>query len=104
MKKLRSILFLLIIFHIITAPVCAEPVHIGMTFSPRQSEYLDQDWKKTYIQILDMNFDIIRLVAYWSQIENQKDRFDLLLMPDNDGKRFLGDILHSVFVRQRIGA
>jgi hypothetical protein len=75
-RKIRLISAAVIIFHLLSGLVYAETTRIGITFSSTQSEYLGQDWKKTYIQILDMGFDIIRLGAYWSQIEKEKDRFD----------------------------
>ncbi|MGB2706176.1 MAG: beta-galactosidase [Candidatus Omnitrophota bacterium] len=74
MKKLTRLLILILIF--IQAAAQAEPLGIGTTFSPRQSEYLDQDWKAVYLSILGMGFDIIRLSAYWDRIEKKKDTYD----------------------------
>ena len=53
-----------------------EPVVVGVTYSPKQSEYLDQDWKKTYIEILDCGFNAIRLGAYWNEIEKEPGVYD----------------------------
>ena len=49
---------------------------MGTTYSPRQSQYLEQDWKKTYLEVLDAGFDVIRLGAYWSEMEKEPDVFD----------------------------
>jgi len=57
-------------------PAQAEPLLVGTTFSPRQNEYLGQDWKKAYISILEMGFDVIRLAAYWNVIEKEKDVYN----------------------------
>ncbi|MFC1644369.1 beta-galactosidase, partial [Candidatus Omnitrophota bacterium] len=56
--------------------VCAEPLRVGTTYSPRQSEYLGMDWKKTYLAVLDEGFDIIRLGAYWDEIEKSENSYD----------------------------
>ncbi|MEA3489268.1 MAG: beta-galactosidase [Candidatus Omnitrophota bacterium] len=58
------------------APGIADQVRIGTTYSRRQCEYLGIDWKKTYIAILDTGFDIIRLGAYWDEIEKKKGEYD----------------------------
>jgi hypothetical protein len=54
----------------------ADSMRIGTTFSPRQSEYLGIDWKKAYLSTLDMGFDLIRLGAYWDEIEKKEDVYD----------------------------
>ncbi|MGD2279036.1 MAG: beta-galactosidase [Candidatus Omnitrophota bacterium] len=54
----------------------AEDLRIGTTFSPVQSKYLDMDWKETYLSILDSGFDLIRLGAYWKEIEKEEDVYD----------------------------
>lgn len=54
----------------------AKEVRIGTTYSPRQSGYLGMDWKKTYLEVLDEGFDIVRLGAYWDEIEKEKDVYD----------------------------
>lgn len=52
------------------------PVSVGTTFSQVQCEYLELDWKDTYKETLEMNFDVIRLGAYWSRIERKQGVFD----------------------------
>ncbi|MFH1552662.1 MAG: beta-galactosidase [Candidatus Omnitrophota bacterium] len=56
--------------------LCAEPLRVGTTYSPRQSEYLDMDWRETYLAVLDEGFDIIRLGAYWDEIEKSENIYD----------------------------
>lgn len=73
MKILALFISLALLFQ--SPPVYARNIRIGTTYSPKQSMYLDQDWKKTYQDILDMGFDIIRLGAYWNEIESKKDNF-----------------------------
>ncbi len=70
----RSILAILLFLQCST--LYAEPVRVGTTFSPLQCEYLDLVWKKTYLAILELRPDIIRLGAYWSEIEKEKDVYD----------------------------
>ena len=57
-------------------PVHAEGLRVGTTFSPVQCGYLGQDWKKTYIRVLGMGFDIVRLGAYWAYIEKAEGVYD----------------------------
>jgi len=69
-------LVLTVLFLFQCSMLCAEPLRAGTTFSPRQCEYLDMDWKETYITILGYGFDIIRLGAYWNEIEKKEDIYD----------------------------
>ena len=70
---MKTILFIIILsFSFQTVSLSREAIRIGTTYSRRQSEYLDQDWKKVYISILDMGFDILRLGAYWDRIEKEE--------------------------------
>ena len=55
----------------------AKPMRVGTTFSPAQCEYLGLDWKNAYLRILDEEFDLIRLGAYWSEIEKQEGVYGL---------------------------
>jgi len=72
----RFLAAMLILVNLHAVLLQAEPARVGTTFSPRQCKYLGQDWKKTYLEILDMGFEIIRLGAYWDQIEKEKDVYD----------------------------
>jgi len=51
-------------------------LRLGITYSPIQSRYLGQDQKQAYLDVLNMGFDIIRLGAYWKDIEKEKDEYD----------------------------
>jgi len=75
MRK-RIYLCLLILLSAITGNSYAENTRVGTTFSQVQCEYLGLDWRETYQEILEMDLDIIRIGAYWSRIEKQKDKFD----------------------------
>ncbi|MGC9048975.1 MAG: hypothetical protein ACP5IX_02045 [Patescibacteria group bacterium] len=49
----------------------------GATFSRFRAEYLDLDWRKVYLEILDeLKIKKFRLSAYWPDIEIQPGIFD----------------------------
>ncbi len=54
----------------------ADDFLFGTTFSRRQCDYLELDWKEVYRAVLDLPFDIIRLGAYWNEIEKERDKYD----------------------------
>ncbi|NQT33341.1 MAG: beta-galactosidase [Candidatus Omnitrophica bacterium] len=54
----------------------AAPLQIGTTYSPKQSEYLEVDRKETYLAVIEMGFDVIRLGAYWDEIEREEGVYD----------------------------
>lgn len=69
--------FLILLFLILLpAKAAADSVTVGTTFSPRQCEYLEMDWKETYLAILELDFDVIRLGAYWNAIEKEREVYD----------------------------
>ncbi|MFC1570214.1 beta-galactosidase [Candidatus Omnitrophota bacterium] len=74
LKTIKVLLAALLIFQ--GPALGAKEVRIGTTYSPHQSGYLGMDWKKTYLAVLDEGFDIVRLGAYWSEIEKEKDIYD----------------------------
>ncbi len=45
------------------------PVQVGTSFSPRRAAQLGLDWKAAYRHVLDMHFRVIRLSAYWDEID-----------------------------------
>ena len=47
----------------------ADAVQIGTTYSHKQCTYFGLDWKKVYLATLDLKFDLIRLGAYWDEVE-----------------------------------
>ena len=75
MDTLKKIAFaIIIVFQ--CAALCAEPVRVGTTFSPVQCGYFDMDSERTYLDVLDMGFGIVRLAAYWDRIEKQQGVYD----------------------------
>lgn len=56
------------------------PVQVGTSFSPRHATYLGLDWKDSYRRLEAMHFKVIRLSAYWDQIDGEGyDQLDWLL-------------------------
>lgn len=54
----------------------AEP-DFGVTFSKKQALLYKLDWRKTYEEILDdLKVQIIRLPAYWNEIEPEEGNYD----------------------------
>jgi len=65
-----------VIVLLVAGEAAADPVQVGTTFSARQCRYLGMDPKKTLKEILNTPFDLIRLSAYWDEIEPQDGVFD----------------------------
>jgi hypothetical protein len=56
------------------------PAQVGTSFSPRHATYLGLDWKASYQRLEAMHFKVIRLSAYWDQIDAEGyDQLDWLL-------------------------
>jgi hypothetical protein len=49
---------------------------VGVTFSRRQAEYLGLPWKDTFSAVLNLSPTVVRLGAYWDEIERQPDTYD----------------------------
>jgi len=45
------------------------PATVGTSFSPRHATYLGLDWQESYRRLEAMHFKVIRLSAYWDQID-----------------------------------
>ncbi len=73
MRKSILCLFLSLLW---VSPVNADSVRVGTTFSKVQCRYLDIDWKETYLAVLGLNWSIIRIGAYWDEIEPEEGRYD----------------------------
>ncbi|MBN2482757.1 MAG: beta-galactosidase [Candidatus Omnitrophica bacterium] len=71
------ILSAVILLHSVAIGLCpaAEP-RLGTTFSQQQCDYLGIDWKETYEEITGMDFEFLRLGAYWSRIEREEGEYD----------------------------
>ncbi|HTL47202.1 MAG TPA: beta-galactosidase [Verrucomicrobiae bacterium] len=75
MKKTALFLALILAFPAVPARA-QETLKIGTTYSIHQSEYLDMDWKETYLALLEFHFDVIRLGTYWNRIEKDEGVLD----------------------------
>lgn len=53
-----------------------ETLHVGFTFSPRQAEYLDLPWRETFQATAQLSPALVRLGAYWDEIERQPGQYD----------------------------
>ncbi len=51
------------------------PAQLGTTFSQLQCKYLGIDYREAYRQIATLGFDIVRLCAYWNEIEPQEGEY-----------------------------
>lgn len=66
----------LIIFYFLR-PKVNHDVKYGVTFSDRYAREIGLDWKQTYLEVLDdLAVEKIRLVAYWGDIEVERDVSD----------------------------
>lgn len=72
-----TILITLLIIILVVASLIVKPVKwptFGLTFSRFKAEYLNLDWRETYLAILDdLKVRQLRLAAYWPDIESQPD-------------------------------
>jgi hypothetical protein len=59
-----------------SAPLPATPIRMGLTFSQRQADYLTLPWNDVYGAALDLSPTVLRLGAYWDQIERKPGHFD----------------------------
>lgn len=94
MTKRIPVFFLCVI--LFSSNALAGEVRLGTTYSQVQAEYLDMDPKETYLKVLDMGFKIIRLGAYWSEIEKEEGVYDFSFLDwqiDEAEKRKLPIIL-----------
>jgi hypothetical protein len=63
----------------------AGPVQVGISFSPRRAAYLGLEYRRAFVRLEAMHFRVIRLSAYWDEIE--ADGFDQLDWLMNEVKR-----------------
>ncbi len=50
---------------------------LGVTFSPKTAEYLSNDWKKVYKEVLDdLKVKNLRIPSYWDVLEPKEGEFD----------------------------
>lgn len=75
--SLAVILLSPFILFFILRPKVQKNINYGVTFSNRFAEEMGLNWNETYIKILDdLQVKNIRLVAYWDEIEQEKDIYD----------------------------
>ena len=80
-RILLGLVVLIIVFPFILffmlRPVPQKDINYGINFSNKYSSELGQDWKSAYLKILDdLGAKNLRLVAYWDDIEREKDTYD----------------------------
>lgn len=49
---------------------------VGVTFSRRQAEYLGMPWQDTFSAVLSLSPTVVRLGAYWDEIERTRGEYD----------------------------
>lgn len=65
------------ILFFILRPKVQKDINYGVTFSNRFADEMGLDWKEVYIKSLDdLGVNNIRLVAYWDEIEKDRDIYD----------------------------
>ena len=54
-----------------TPVVATGPVQVGTSFSPHHATYLGLDWQQSYKKLEALHFKVIRLSAYWDQVDGE---------------------------------
>ena len=70
------------------------PVQVGTSFSPWRAEYLGLDYQKAFIRLEAMHFRVVRLSAYWDQVD--RDGYDQLDWLMNEAQRARQPIVLTV--------
>lgn len=66
-----------LIIYFIYRPQVQENVNYGITFSKKYAKQLDLNWKTVYLSVLDdLEVKNLRLVAYWDDVEAERDQYD----------------------------
>lgn len=76
----RLFLCVSLLLCLFASDVFAARIRVGTTFSRRQCQYLEIDPKKTYMETLNAGFDLIRLGAYWDEIEKKEGEWDFSML------------------------
>lgn len=87
MKKQKTVRIILIIFlgilifpfmlYLFLTPNRKEGVSYGFNFSNKYAQELDQDWKKTFQEIVTaFPTKKYRLAVYWDEVQKTKDTYD----------------------------
>lgn len=78
-KLVLVILIILFLGNLILAKSfpSASQIKFGVTFSPRYAKYLNLDYQKIYLQILDeLKVRNLRLPSYWDILEPEEKKYD----------------------------
>jgi hypothetical protein len=80
-KKFLFVLPILFLFFVgflfFWHPKTPEKIEWGVVFSQKQCEYLNLDWKKVYLEILDdLKVKNIKLISHWDLIEPKEEEFN----------------------------
>jgi hypothetical protein len=85
-----------ILFYILK-PTPSKEINYGVTFSKKYSEQLGQNWKETYLKIVDeLKVKNMRLIVYWDDAEKIKAGYnysDVVWQLDEAQKRNINIIL-----------
>lgn len=74
---LIAIILLPIVVYFIFKPSVPDEIKYGVTYSNKYADQLGLDWQDTYLKILDdLNVKNVRLVAYWDEVEQERDSYD----------------------------
>ena len=57
-----------------------EQLQVGFTFSPRQARYLNLPWRETFRAALALSPELVRLGAYWDEIEPRPGHYDFSIL------------------------
>jgi hypothetical protein len=67
----------LVVFSFFWHPKIPEKIEWGVVFSQKQCEYLNLDWKRVYLEILDdLKVKNIKLISHWDLIEPREGEFN----------------------------
>jgi len=71
------VFFIFIVYFSTGNPPKIEKISWGINFSQKHTQFLELDWKETYLAILDdLNVKNIKLSVNWDLIESEKDKFN----------------------------
>lgn len=77
--SILALLMILLLGNVIFEKIYPLPSQViyGVTFSPKYARYLNLDWQKTYIQILDeLEVRYLRIPGYWEILEPKSGKYN----------------------------
>jgi hypothetical protein len=84
-KAVTTVLVALMLALVLCHPLAPAPgpglapetgMRVGYTFSPRQADYLELPWQETFDATLALDPGLLRLGAYWDEIEPHPGHYD----------------------------